>query len=283
MKTKSAFLGKIREVAKDISVPPEKLERHLAHLVLTQVWLQNFEDTVSLELFKGGTAIAWQVDFAISRPTVDLDASSSESRAEVAQRIVLLNGQKWGPFELGTPKIKTVRVPTGIDYDDALVVARVPIRFRDSRWLTVTLEIAPNCDLHLGENILPNVEMREILVSLDLPSVTALPVISIERQMAEKLHALTAPGSDRGKDLYDLCLVDELIPFEMPVLALAVKQVFEERASHAWGDGFDLSAEVRAAYRRQAGQFATSVNFDDALARLQRLKKDIDACLDSLG
>lgn len=283
MKTKSAFLAKLRAIAGSKSLPIERLERQLAHLVLSQVLARQISADSQTAEFKGGTVMAWRLTLSKARPTRDLDLASHETRDELTQRISSLQGEAWGPFEVGNAKIQSVRVPTGIDYDDALVVARVPIRFRESRWLTVTLEMAPNSQLHFGEHILPNVEMREILESLGLPAVTALPVISIERQMAEKLHALTAPSSDRGKDLYDLCLIDELIPFEMPLLALAVRQVFEERATHSWGEGFELSAEVRAAYVRQAGEFATSVNFDDALARLQRLKKDIDACLESLG
>lgn len=283
MKTKNAFLARLREIAGSKNLPIERLERQLAHLVLSQVLARLIAADPQSAEFKGGTALAWRLALSAARPTRDLDLASRDSRAELMRRIISLHGHAWGPFEIGTPKIKTVRVPTGIDYDDALVVARVPIRFRNSRWLTVTLEMAPNSQLRFGEHILPNVEMREILESLGLPAVTALPVISIERQMAEKLHALTVPSSDRGKDLYDLCLIDELIPFEMPLLAVAVRQVFEDRATHSWGEGFELSAEVRAAYVRQAGEFATSVSFDDALARLQRLKKDIDACLDSLG
>jgi predicted nucleotidyltransferase component of viral defense system len=283
MKTKSAFLAKLRAIAGSKSLPIERLERQLAHLVLSQVLARQISADSQTAEFKGGTVMAWRLTLSKARPTRDLDLASHETRDELTQRISSLQGEVWGPFEVGNAKIQSVRVPTGVDYDDALVVARVPIRFRESRWLTVTLEIAPNSPLHFCENILPNVEMREILETLGLPAVTALPVISIERQMAEKLHALTAPGSDRGKDLYDLCLVDEVMPFEMPVLALAVKQVFEERATHTWGDGFELSAEVRAAYLWQAGQFATSVSFDDALARLRRLQNDIDACLDSLG
>lgn len=283
MKTKSAFLAKLRAIAGSKSLPIERLERQLAHLVLSQVLARQISADSQTAEFKGGTVMAWRLTLSKARPTRDLDLASHETRDELTQRISSLQGEVWGPFEVGNAKIQSVRVPTGIDYDDALVIARVPIRFRDSRWVTVTLEIAPNSPLHFGEKLLPNVEMREILESLGLPAVTALPVISIERQMAEKLHALTVPSSDRGKDLYDLCLIDELIPFEMPLLAVAVRQVFEERATHSWGEGFELSAEVRAAYVRQAGEFATSVSFDDALARLQRLKKDIDACLDSLG
>lgn len=283
MKTKSAFLAKLRAIAGSKSLPIERLERQLAHLVLSQVLARQISADSQTAEFKGGTVMAWRLTLSKARPTRDLDLASHETRDELTQRISSLQGEVWGPFEVGNAKIQSVRVPTGIDYDDALVIARVPIRFRDSRWVTVTLELAPNSPLHFGEKLLPNVEMREILESLGLPAVTALPVISIERQMAEKLHALTVPSSDRGKDLYDLCLIDELIPFEMPLLAVAVRQVFEERATHSWGEGFELSAEVRAAYVRQAGEFATSVSFDDALARLQRLKKDIDACLDSLG
>lgn len=283
MKTKSAFLAKLRAIAGSKSLPIERLERQLAHLVLSQVLARQISADSQTAEFKGGTVMAWRLTLSKARPTRDLDLASHETRDELTQRISSLQGEAWGPFEVGNAKIQSVRVPTGIDYDDALVVARVPIRFRESRWLTVTLEMAPNSQLHFGEHILPNVEMREILESLGLPAVTALPVISIERQMAEKLHALTAPSSDRGKDLYDLCLIDELIPFEMPLLALAVRQVFEERATHSWGEGFELAAEVRAAYVRQAGEFARSVSFDEALARLQRLKKDIDTCLESLG
>lgn len=103
----------------------------------------------------------------------------------------------------------------------------------------------------------------------------AIPVIPLERHLAEKLHAyMRRYGDDqpssRAKDLIDIVLIRELKPFECERLRSEIVQVFEIRETHPPASLPPPPREWTQPYRL----LATEVGLDGNLAEGYGLASD---------
>jgi hypothetical protein len=66
-----------------------------------------------------------------------------------------------------------------------------------------------------------------------------VPLISLEQQIAQKIHAVTHPGSQRAHDLVDLQLLwragtEGEQGLDLPLLAQLCQRTFDYRRAHPW-------------------------------------------------
>ena len=100
-------------------------------------------------------------------------------------------------------------------------------------------------------------------------SAPEVPMITLEQQFAEKLHAYTFPRTDRvnmrSKDLVDMVLLLRLRPLDTELLSLALQRVFTLRDSHSLP--VQLSPppqEWETMYSSQAAECGLSLRLADA-------------------
>jgi len=80
-----------------------------------------------------------------------------------------------------------------------------------------------------------------------------VPLISLEQQIAQKIHAATEPNSQRAHDLVDLQLLWDIAAeggegLDLPVLADLCRRTFGYRAHHEWPPTAAMSTVLESAY-----------------------------------
>jgi len=120
------------------------------------------------------------------------------------------------------------------------------------------------------------------LVELGLPVTLPVRCLGLAEQVAQKLHACTAPHSTgRARDVLDILLVEMLGGLDYHRASAAARKVFEERATHAFPPVFRMPAEWRSEVESLAVQLGfprTSAGEIEErfLAVLQRLTEVAD-------
>jgi hypothetical protein len=105
-----------------------------------------------------------------------------------------------------------------------------------------------------------------------------VPAIPIAQHLAEKLHAYTRRYGRRGvtstrvKDLVDLVLIAESVAVPADQLVLAIRAVFEERATHPLPVNLPRPpAEWRTAYKKMADEVGIESDIDEAFSLVANL------------
>ena len=75
--------------------------------------------------------------------------------------------------------------------------------------------------------------------SLGLETPASIPVLALDHQIAQKLHACTYVNpktgqNDRAHDLVDLQVLEQEEAIDMAAVAATAKRLFAAREAHAW-------------------------------------------------
>lgn len=111
--------------------------------------------------------------------------------------------------------------------------------------------------------------------------VRDIPCLPLRFQIAQKIHAVTAPheDNDRFRDLLDLLLLDELDERDPDgVLREACLEVFAERGEHAWPPRVTARSGWSAGYRAMAERMPFPLKeLEPARAAVQTMIDRIDS------
>lgn len=133
--------------------------------------------------------------------------------------------------------------------------ANVQVFYKDRNWSTVQIDLseaAADC----GVETLTHLSLDDF--GLHAPTVN---VLSINDQIAEKVHALTAPADgerrgERARDLVDIFLCLDFLDIDYLDLANKCEATFRRRLettpSHEWPPAFSLPPDWRAPLERLA-------------------------------
>jgi hypothetical protein len=245
-------------------------ERRLVALVGNVVLAQILPDSA----VKGGTGLKLRLGELVTRETPDLDTAYrgdvDEFRATLAARLAT----GWGGFT-GTLIMGPRRAPSSVPTAYVMQPFRVTLRYGGKVFKAVALEVGYD-ELEATTKEPPELQMSDevlaLFVELGLPAPDPVRVQPLHHQIAQKLHACTAPRSDRAHDLVDLQLI---APLAAPTLVAATaRRLFAFRAEHSWppavvvgqswdgiytaaAEGLDVLHTVQEAAAWLAGYIAT--------------------------
>ena len=126
-----------------------------------------------------------------------------------------------------------------------------------SAWQTIDVDLGPT-KTHEIDFVKPQVQG---LVELGLPVTSPVRCLDLAEQVAQKLHACTGPYSTgRARGLLDILLIETLGGSDNRRMSAAARQVFAERATHAFPPMFAMPAEWRPEVETLAGQLGFPVS-----------------------
>ena len=119
-------------------------------------------------------------------------------------------------------------------------------------------------------------EIVGILQALDLSVLSQVRIISPELQLAQKLHALSSPNANRGRDIYDInVLIRQHLP-KLELLARLCHETFIYRNKFPWV-GFVRDEEpLREPYAEAVDGIIGAPTFEEALADVEALMKLVE-------
>ena len=82
-------------------------------------------------------------------------------------------------------------------------------------------------------------DLVELFEALGLPEPNPVPLLALDHQIAQKLHACTSQGritggNDRAHDLVDLQILLQDETVDLVALGVTGRRLFAARRSHAW-------------------------------------------------
>lgn len=182
---------------------------------------------------KGGSAMALRIG-RNTRFTRDLDAAriSSLENFRIAFEDRLTQG--WAGFT-GRLIIQKAPAPSGVPTAYVMQPFEVKLDFQGKSWCTVSFELGHN---EIGDAQSPHFalsdDVAELFTEIGMEKPLPVAVMGVEHQIAQKLHALSSPHSERAKDLVDLQLLcrHEVIDFEL--LSVVCERIFIYRKQQDW-------------------------------------------------
>ncbi|HQZ33428.1 MAG TPA: nucleotidyl transferase AbiEii/AbiGii toxin family protein [Ilumatobacteraceae bacterium] len=145
----------------------------------------------------------------------------------------------WSGFT-GTVEEEDPATPVGVPVEYVMQPFSIRLAFRGRHWLTVAFEIGhdeigstKHHDLRIADDLITLFE------SLGLETPAPIPVLALDHQIAQKLHACTYVNpktgqNDRAHDLVDLQILEQEETIDMAAVAATAKRLFAARREHDW-------------------------------------------------
>ena len=190
---------------------------------------------------KGGTAMKLRVGEPGRRFTPDFDASrpAEITLDDYIDELADLLADGWSGFT-GTVEQEDAATPDGVPPEYVMQPFSIRLAFRGRHWLTVAFELGHD---EIGSTKTPDLRIADDLItlfdSLGLETPAPIPVLALEHQIAQKLHACTYVNpktgqNDRAHDLVDLQIIEQEEAIDMAAVAATAERLFAARQGHEW-------------------------------------------------
>ncbi|HEY5425505.1 MAG TPA: nucleotidyl transferase AbiEii/AbiGii toxin family protein [Candidatus Tumulicola sp.] len=256
-------------VARETDVDELRLRRWVSFLALCGVLQRAIDEGVITDYhLKGGAAL--ELRFADrARTTKDMDVglpgNTRRERFAALERAAALG------FDEFTFRVK---VPRDLELVDTVRVD-VAITYRGRGFQTIQIDLGP-ADEPTVDLVAPTIRG---VAELGIPVTSPVRCITLDIQVAQKLHACTNPrveGENRARDILDVVFLDILSQLDPKAVQSACIRVFAQRAQHAWPPSIDISpawrVEIASLAAAQALPFATG---DEVVAAFMNIYERI--------
>ena len=255
---------RIDNLARKRGRPVRRIQRAVANTVVGQM--------LPPGVVKGGTAMKLRVGEAGSRFTPDLDVARSASLT-LEDYLVDLGDRLadgWGGFT-GTVTELDGSQPEGVPEEYVMQPFEIRLAYQSRHWLTVPFELGRDEigstareELRLADDIV------ELFEALGLERPRPIPVLALDHQVAQKLHACTAVNpktgrNERAHDLVDLQILDQEEEIDFVTLGATAERLFAARRSLRWPPTVITHEGWATIYAEAADGLEVIDNVDDAV------------------
>lgn len=182
---------------------------------------------------KGGSAMALRYGRG-TRFTQDLDAARVQPLARFRSDFEEALAAGWAGFT-GRLVEKAAPRPPAVPTAYVMQPFEVKLDYRGRPWCTVKFELGHN---EIGDADEPEYQLAADLAALftevGLEAPKPVPVMRVDHQVAQKLHAVSAEGSERARDLVDLQLLDRSEDLDLVQVRATCARLFEYRRQQVW-------------------------------------------------
>ena len=224
---------------------------------------------------KGGSALKMRFGDAATRFTTDLDTATAMDPAAYAQQLdkALRNG--WEGFG-GRVVARKPASPKEVPPEYVMKPYDVKLEYLGKPWCTVPLEVGHNeiGDADVAEWAELN-DVAEIFESMGFPPPGKVPLMPIEYQIAQKLHAVSGPG-ERARDLVDLQLIFDRVSVDLAATKKVCERLFAYRKAQAWPPTVLNRPEWGESYLQHAVGVSVAQECDEAIKWVNETIRCID-------
>lgn len=223
---------RIRNIARAMAANELRLRRTIANTVVAQV--------LPGAVVKGGAAVKFRIGEARSRFTQDLDAARHAHREvdEFIDDLAAALAAGWSGFTGRVVRLQPAD-PDGVPAIYVMQPFDLKLAYQAQSWLTVRFELGRDefGSTAAATRVL-SADIIDLVERLGLPSPSPVPVLDVEHQIVQKLHACTTPDgsgrNERAHDLVDLQLLVEVDPPDLAVLDRLGARLFAARRAGSW-------------------------------------------------
>ena len=154
----------------------------------------------------------------------------------------------------------------------------VKLSYNGKSWLTVPLEVghdeigdADEVERGLAEDV------AALFEDVGLPAPGPSPLMPLHHQIAQKLHAVRAPGGDRAHDLIDLQVICSMGDVDFKRTRETCVRLFAYRRQQAWPPVIEADGRWAGLYDAQAEGLDVLDTVDEAVEWANELIAAIDS------
>jgi predicted nucleotidyltransferase component of viral defense system len=226
---RAAVEAALRERSRRLGVPAYIVRRQAA---LERLIVRLTKVAPNRWALKGGMALETRLGER-ARVSVDLDADhvdgAEAARADLQRAAIEDLGDHFGFAITGSEELREAGVGLAVRYK---LESSLAGRSFEPLQVDVSISVPDPWDAQAGRR-------PGLLTAVGLDPIDVL-LVPLERQVAEKLHALTrryrGGGTTRGRDLVDLMLVLQNERVDALRLKEEIRRVFDRRATHSVTD-----------------------------------------------
>ena len=200
---------------------------------------------------KGGSAIKMRLGDGATRFTTDLDVARASAMDDFSEQLASSLAVGWEGFTGALIEGRQAH-PKGVPPQYVMQPFSVKLSYNGKPWMTVDLEVGHN---EIGDADEPDFVSPEdanaVLENLGFPPLGPIPVMALRHQIAQKLHAVSAPSSMRAHDLIDLQLLDKAYKGDYSDVRETCMRLFAYRGMQVWPPTIAGGAEWETAYADQ--------------------------------
>lgn len=249
----------------------EDLRVTVADVVATQMLPEG-------SLAKGGAALRMRLGQASIRFTTDLDVARATGLDGFLEAFRSNLSEGWGGFTGTARLVKRHHFPKGVPGTYLSDDVEATLYYRRRRWTEVQVEVGHNevgdadeADYVLAPDIL------DLFERIGLPKPGRVPLMRLDYQVAQKLHAASAEGSARAHDLVDLQVIAGISMPELSGVAVVCRRVFAYRRGQVWPPTVSGDERWADLYEEAARGMDVIPDVDGALAWTNDLVRKIDS------
>ena len=214
---------------------------------------------------KGGSQLKLRFGPLASRVTMDLDTARSTDLDTFIRDFRLALATGWNDFTADLI-VKAQASPRGMPFEYVMQPLDVKLRYRGRPWYTILVEVGHNeiGDADEAERLPVPEGVAAMFEQLGFPVPAPVPLMPLKFQIAQKLHGLSAKGSDRVRDVIDLQLMARTNLDRASVRAVCEK-LFAYRKCQPWPPHVEKGATWDSLYQTARGTLPVLPTVDEAI------------------
>ena len=225
---------------------------------------------------KGGTSLKLRFGDAATRYTTDLDTARAASAEDFMSSLAASLAEGWNGFT-GRVVEEEQPHPRGVPAEYVMAPFSVKLSYLGKSWCTVMLEVGHD---EIGDadefDLIEPAEANGYLGRLGFPPLDPVSCMPLHHQIAQKLHAASAPGSDRAHDLVDLQVIVANGEVDWPRTKETCLRLFAYRRAQQWPPSIETGEGWSELYDAQAQGLDVAASAAEAVAWANELIKRID-------
>lgn len=233
-------------------------------------------------ILKGGGSLRFRYGSGHTRNTIDFDTTRKGELDDFLASLRTSLEVGWNGFT-GHLVILPQASPQGVPFEYVMQPVDLKLRYKGQPWCTVNIEISHD---EAGsstkyDRVSPPEEVQEMFRRLGFPNPNPVALITLEHQMAQKLHAVSNPSSrnQRAHDLVDLQIIMKEGEVDLSKVQAICRSLFAHRRMHPWPTHISMRDAWRTIYDVQKRDLDVLENLEDAVAWANELIDKINNTL----
>lgn len=226
---------------------------------------------------KGGTALKLRFGNAETRFTTDLDTARAEDLNAFIDELDARLARGWEGFT-GRVVSRKPASPKSVPPQYVMQPFSVKISYLGRSWCTVQLEVGHNeiGDANEPEHFVSR-DIADMFLHLGFPEPEPIPLMPLHHQIAQKLHGLSEPGSERVHDLVDLQLIMRVEGIDLALVRSTCERLFAYRQAHGWPCTIDAASDWESIYGEASEGLTVIQDVGEAVAWANELVRKIES------
>lgn len=225
-------------------------------------------------ILKGGGSLRFRYGSAYTRNTIDFDATRRGELDVFLSNLRTSFDNGWNGFS-GQIAILPQATPKGVPFEYVMQPLDMKLRYKGQPWCAVNLEISHDeagaTDIY--DMVAPPAEVLAAFRGLGFPEPGPVALITLEHQVAQKLHAVTNPSdhNQRAHDLIDIQVIMREGSVDLKKVKGICVRLFAQRRMQPWPTLVKVRKNWESIYSAQKRDLNVIAQVDEAAAWVNEL------------